>query len=152
MNRFPSTNRLRPGRAALLAVLLGALTGCGSGQGEVSGTVRCNGKLLPFGTIHFLGCDGIPRAGQIQPDGTFCVGVPAGEAKVIVSCLDEGRMNAFGRSTAGRGRSAPPILSGQSFSLIPLRYADWNASGLTVVVKRGKTRQDFALTSSGAGS
>jgi hypothetical protein len=38
-------------------------------------------------------------------------------------------------------------LSSGTFSLIPLRYADWNASGLTVLVKAGKTMQDFALIS-----
>jgi len=47
--------------------------------------------------------------------------------------------------TAGAGR--PPRGSPGNFSLIPQRYADWDASRLTVVVKRGKTVQDFDLTS-----
>jgi hypothetical protein len=105
MDRFRSLSRLRRG-LALLTLLLGALTGCGSGQGEVSGTVRYNGKPLSFGTIQLLGQDGIPRAGKIQPDGTFSVRVPAGPAKVIVSCVDDARMNHFGSQLAGRDRRA----------------------------------------------
>jgi hypothetical protein len=148
MDRVRWLHLLRPWRAALLVLLLGvSVTGCGSGQGEVRGTVRYKGKPLPFGTIQFLGRDGLPYAGKIQPDGTFSVQVPAGEAKVIVSCVDEARMSRYTRQlTAGRGRIAPPPSSG-NFSLIPRRYADWNASGLTVLVERGQTVQDFTLTS-----
>jgi hypothetical protein len=140
---------LPPLRAALPILLLcAALTGCGRGVGEVSGTVRCNGRPLPFGTIQFLGTDGLPRAGAIGPDGSYSVQVPVGTAKVIVSCVDEARMKRVSSQlAAGRGRSAPaPAPSGQ-LSLIPQRYADWDASGLTVVVESGKTERDFDLSS-----
>jgi hypothetical protein len=148
MNRFRSLNRLRPGPAALLAVLLAVpITGCGPGRGEVSGTVRYNGKPLPLGTIQFLGQDGIPHAAPIQSDGTYTVSVPAGEAKVIVSCMDEYRLNQFtAQLAAGRSRATPPPASNKSFSLIPSRYTDWNASGLTALVERGKSVHDFNLT------
>ena len=109
MDRFRSLPR--PGRAALLALLLGAsAASCGWGQGEVRGTVRYNGKPLPFGTIQFLGSDGVPRAGAIGPDGTFAVRLPAGEARVIVRCVDEERLSRFTRRLAGDrgGRAAPP--------------------------------------------
>jgi hypothetical protein len=150
MNRVRSSDRPRPGRAALLALLLGAsIAGCGTGTGEVRGTVRYNGKPLPFGTIQFLGADGIPHAAPIGPDGTFLLRVPAGAARVIVSCVDEARLNHFaGQLAAGRGgRVAPPRPPSGGFSLIPPRYADWNASGLTARVERGQTVQDFALVS-----
>jgi hypothetical protein len=148
MDRFHSLTRRRAAGAALLAVLLCAsLAGCGSGRGEVSGTVRCDGKPLPHGTIQFLGEDGVPHAARIQPDGTFAVEVPAGEAKVIVSCVDEARLGRFTSQLAGHSRGAPPPASSGNFSLIPQRYADWNASGLTVLVRRGQTVRDFDLTS-----
>jgi hypothetical protein len=148
MSRFRSLDLPRPRRDALVALLLGAsLAGCGPGQGEVSGVVRVNGRPLPFGTIQFLGPDGVPRAGKIRPDGTFSVGVPPGEAKVIVSCVDEARLSRSAATPAGRGRrAAPPPSPSGGFSLIPGRYADWDASGLKVVVRPGKTVQDFALT------
>src|SRR5262245_21192430 len=129
MARFPSLNRLRLGRVGLLALLLGT-AGCGSGQGVVSGTIRYNGKPLPFGTIQFLGPDGIPRAGQIHSDGTFSVSVPAGPARVIVSCVAQPRPNQLTGPLAGRsGRAAAATLTSGTFALIPQRYADWNASG-----------------------
>jgi hypothetical protein len=147
MHRVRSLTRRHPARAALLAVLLATLTGCGSGLGEVSGTVRYNGKPLPFGTIQFLGQDGIPYAGQIQPGGTFTALVPVGEAKVIVSCIDEARLSRRNGQASHSGRAAALPLSPGNISLLPARYADGNASRLTVVVKPGKTTQYFALTS-----
>jgi hypothetical protein len=149
MERFCSSGRRRAGRAALLALLLGtSLTGCRPGQGEVSGTVRYNGRPLPFGTVQFLGRDGVPYAAAIQPDGTFSARVPAGEAKVIVSCVDEPRLTSYtGQLASSRGRVAPRGPAPGNFSLIPTRYADWDASGLTVQVRRGGTVQDFDLTS-----
>jgi hypothetical protein len=129
-------------------MLAALLAGCGPGKGEVRGTVRYNGKPLPSGTVQFLGADGIPHAGTIQPDGTFAVQVPAGEAKVVVSSVDEAGMIRLTRAlTAGRGRAAPPPPSSANYSRIPLRYADWNASGLTVLVERGGTNHDFDLVS-----
>ncbi len=149
MDRFRSLPR-RPVSAALLTLLLAvSLTGCGARREEVSGVVRYNGKPLSSGTIQFLGEDGIPYAGKIQPDGTFAVEVPVGEAKVIVSCVDETRLARLTSQMAANreGRGAPPPTSAGTSSLIPQRYADWDASGLTVHVQRGKTVQDFDLTS-----
>jgi hypothetical protein len=148
MDRFRSWNGLRLERIALVAlVACGPIIGCGPGRGEVSGTVRYNGKPLPSGTIQFLGSDGVPCAGTIHSDGTFSVQVPAGEAKVIVSCLDEAKLKQYsGALMAAKGRGIPPSQPGK-LSLIPLRYADWTNSGLTVVVTSGKTEQDFNLIS-----
>ncbi len=148
MNRLRSLLSPRPTRAALLALLLGGLAvGCGTSQGEVSGTVRYQGKPLAFGTVQFLGADGIPYAAQIQPDGTFSVRLPAGPAKVIVRCVDEARLSrAVSRSASRHSRTAVPGPVG-NVSLIPQRYADWDASGLTVVVTPGQNVQDFNLVS-----
>ena len=147
MKRIRSVCGRCPGQVGLALLLCVSIGGCG-GLGEVRGTVRCNGKPLPFGTIQFLGRDGLPHAGPIGPDGTFAVAVPAGEAKVIVSCLPEAGTNRVnGPSTASAGRAAPPASAQAKRSLIPPRYADWDASGLTVRVERGPMTQDFALTS-----
>ena len=59
MKRFRSSARQGPRHTALPLLLGVLLTGCGSGQEEVSGTVRYKGKPLPFGTIQFLGSDGV---------------------------------------------------------------------------------------------
>jgi hypothetical protein len=74
--------------------------------------------------------------------------VPAGEAKVIVSCVDEAGMSRFTRRlAANRSRVAAPPVSTRNFSRIPQRYTAWNASGLTVLVEGGQTVKDFALVS-----
>jgi hypothetical protein len=140
----PFRSSARPRLAALLALLSCSVAGCGSGLAEVSGTVSYKGKPLPSGTIQFLGQDGIPRAGRIQPDGTFSVQVPVGEAKIIVSRDEPAAPGPAGRAASGGRRPAPPTPSADQ---LPRRYSDWDASRLTVVVKRGKTTQDFALTS-----
>jgi hypothetical protein len=147
MCRVSFWDRFLGGRSALPALLVCAsLTGCGSGDGEVTGTVRYKGKPLSFGTIQFLGQDSRPRAAPIQPDGSFLVQVPTGKAKVIVSCVDEAKLKHLApQSVAGDGRSAAGRLANANISLIPRRYADWDASGLTVVVETGQTVQDFAL-------
>jgi hypothetical protein len=135
---------------SLLAVLmLTAVTGCGPGRGEVRGTVFVDGKPLPSGTIQFLGVDGIPCAGAIGPDGTFSVQVPRGDAKVIVTCMNEIRMQQVSAElrTASGSRSAPPAAMPDNLSKIPIRYADWTTSGLSVRVTGRKNEQDFALTS-----
>jgi hypothetical protein len=149
MHRLRWSPRPGPWRIALLAALLGAaLTGCGAGQAEVSGTVRYNGKPLTHGTIQFLGAEGIPYAGTIQADGTFSVQVPVGQTRVIVSCVDEGKLKrSTTRVAASHNRAAVASTSAVNAPLLPQRYADWNASGLTVLVKSGGTVQDFALTS-----
>jgi hypothetical protein len=137
-----------PGRVVLPGLVLSvALAGCGPGQAEVSGTVRYKGKPLPSGTIQFLASDGLIYPGTIQSDGSFAVRVPAGEAKVLIRCVDEERLSRFTARQAGKsGRIAAPAAAAGSFSLIPQRYADWGTSHLAVRVERVKTTQDFDLT------
>jgi hypothetical protein len=149
MNRFNVFNRLCSRRSALAALLLcGALTGCGPGVGEVSGTVRYDGKPLTSGTIQFLARDGIPYAAQIQADGTFAVQVPVGEARVIISSVDEARQpRGQARRQGSSVRAVPPPGGAGVGARIPLRYADWDTSGLTVLVEEGETVRDFALVS-----
>jgi hypothetical protein len=143
------TSWRRPRQAVLLAALFCVpAVGCGAGLGQVNGTVRCNGKPLPSGTIQFLGSDGVPVSAAIQPDGTFSALVPVGQAKVMVSCVDEARLKpAASRPAASNARKTTPPAPGAKISLIPQRYADWEASGLTVLVATDRTVQDFNLQS-----
>jgi hypothetical protein len=139
-------HRLRSSALALL--LCGLAAGCDSGPGEVSGTVRYQGKPLPAGTIQFLAADGVPYAAAIQPDGTYTVRLPAGPAKVLVRCVDEARLSqAVGKAAANRhSRTAAAPVAVANVSRIPQRYADWDASGLKLVVQAGENVQDFNLT------
>lgn len=141
----------RPVLLALVAIgLCSTLAGCGSGVGELHGTVRYNGKPLEQGNIQFLARDGIPRTARIGPNGAFSVSLPAGSAKVMVVSVDERQLGRFTSAMAGRGaagvRSAPPRMPKGNFSRIPQRYADWDTSGLTIEVGSGTTTHDFTLT------
>ena len=111
------------------------------------GTVRYKGKALSGGTIQFLGSDGATYPAKIGPDGTYRVRVRVGEAQVLVSCVDEGRMvehlRKLGDFTRGAKAGAAP--EGRSFNLIPEEYAAWSTSGLKVSIQGGKNSHDFDL-------
>jgi hypothetical protein len=55
--RFCETTRRRWFEASLAATMIGAIAGCGSGDGlnrqAVTGIVTCDGKLIPAGAILF---------------------------------------------------------------------------------------------------
>src|SRR5260370_38063370 len=78
------------GRAAGAVGLLTALAlaaGCGGGStGEVTGTVRVDGKPPPPGSsITFFPMDGkSPTAGGLIEDGKYTVRVPVGMAKIEI--------------------------------------------------------------------
>jgi hypothetical protein len=129
-------------------LLTTCLVGCDAGLHEVSGTVFYDGNPLPAGTIQFLGADGVPRAGDIGADGTFSVQVPMGEAQVIVASMKEVRKKTAKTGPEPAGvRSAPAANAPGLESRIPMRYASWATSGLSVTVTSGKQVQDFSLTS-----
>jgi hypothetical protein len=114
---------------------------------DVTGTVRYKGKALGGGTLPFLGSDGAAYPAKIDPDGTYHARVGVGEAKVLVSCVDEGRMVEHLRKLSDftRGAKAGAAPGSRSFSLIPERYAAWSTSGLTVTIQTGKNSLDFDL-------
>jgi hypothetical protein len=132
------------------ALLLTAVSGCGKGQGEITGKVRYRNAPLPCGTIQFLGSDGLPYAAPIGPDGSYSVRVPEGDARVIVVCRDEARLaglqqQAVATGRLGRPMAAPAQPTGQVPTL-PQRYADWDASGLAATIEAGTNTVDFDLT------
>jgi hypothetical protein len=85
-------------------------SGCGGGVGDVSGKITYKGKEVVFGTVSFVGADGIPRAARINPDGTYTVkDVAVGEAKItVVSELPPQGGNSTQPRGGGRGREELP--------------------------------------------
>lgn len=145
----------RPTRAAALALL--ALAGCGGGTASVSGKVTFQGKPVVYGTVVLIGADGLPRSGQIQPDGTFTVpGVAVGTAKAAVSSppppgAEPAKKAARGGRDAEDDERAPPpppapvdpaVVKG--WFPLPEKYGDPDKSGLTVQVGSGQPA-DFDL-------
>jgi hypothetical protein len=114
---------------------------------DVSGTVRYKGKALGGGTIQFLGSDGATYPAKIGSDGTYRARVRVGQARVLVSCVDEARMVEYLQKPSDftRGNKAGVAPQSQSFSLIPEKYAAWSTSGLKVTIQGGKNTHDFDL-------
>lgn len=148
-----------------LALGLGSLlvSGCGTGLGEVSGTVRYNGQPLPFGTVQIESIAGTVHPGTINPDGTYIVtGVPTGPARICVTAVDEKALVSAAHQAAAKSRATipgrllkkeaepatiPAPAKGRSLlePLIPAHYGEFATSGLNVEVKRGPTRHDIDL-------
>jgi hypothetical protein len=114
---------------------------------DASGTVRYKGKALCGGTIPFLGSDGAAYPAKIGADGTYRARVRVGQAKVLVSCVDEARMVEHLRKLSDFTRRAKTGAApeSRSFSLIPERYAAWSTSGLKASIQAGKNTHDFDL-------
>jgi hypothetical protein len=130
------TAAVRGGWGLLLAL---AVSGCGRG-GQVSGTVSYRDQPLPDGTVMLLASDGRVYDGQIQSDGTFRIAaVPAGPAKVRVTSMTAGQAEKEGSGKEeGRGKQRA-LVKGGGRSRIPPQYGDFERSGLTVTVEKGKT-------------
>ena len=129
---------MRRASVSVLLSLLLSLTGCGSGEIVVSGTVTLDGKPLEEGNIAFrpLPASATSEAtgGPIK-GGKYQVKVPPGRNRIEINAT---------RATPGPkgplGTTAPPK------SIIPEKY---NAqSKLTEEVRVGGTNEfNFALTS-----
>jgi hypothetical protein len=109
--------------------------------------VRYKGKALKGGTIQFLGSDGAGYQAKIGAVGTYRAGVRVGDAQVLVSSIDEGRMveHLQKRSDFTRGNKAGVAPESRSFNLIPEKYAAWSTSDLKVSLQGGKDSLDFDL-------
>lgn len=159
-----------------LAVLLGAVNGCGGGKGTVSGKVTLDGKPLPAGKIGFVPSKGVGASGEIK-DGQYSVsGVPAGDMKVTVetksikSKIDE--LSSAVRLSVRSSQPPPGVKMPEgakkaleeerkrdeemkqelkelraAYRQIPEKYSKADSSGLTLKVKGGTNNFDVSLSS-----
>jgi hypothetical protein len=144
--------------AGLLAAGGLVLTGCGSGRpatAKVTGKVTLAGQPVPQGTITFYPQTGRPATGRLQSDGTYTLttfdpgdGALVGKHTVTVEAVKfsgvEPPKSVEEEMKQGKGLSSsrtPP----QSERLVPPRYAQRDASGLTAEVKPGPNTFDFDL-------
>jgi hypothetical protein len=121
-------------------MFLVAATGCGSGDGlaEVRGTVTVDGEPAKVGAVTFIPVDGASQtAGAKIVDGAYAARVPPGTFKVEVRVS-----KVVGERKVYDAPDAPvkQILA----EMLPPRYND--ESELTLGVKPGENRKDFALT------
>jgi hypothetical protein len=132
-------------RIAILLTAL-ALTGCG-GTADLSGKVTYQGKPVVYGSVVVIGSDGVPKSGEIKPDGTYRVnGVKVGSAKVAVSSPRPPGSDPPKkvRERGDDGDKPPPEVTPappeviKNWFPIPNKYGDPAKSELTVDVQSGK--------------
>jgi hypothetical protein len=160
----PRSRRSFVGSAAL--VLGVALTsGCGGGEGTVSGKVLYNGKPLPGGVVTFR-----PTAGgkktvttPIDEGGNFKATLPVGDVQIAVDNRELQAQAAPAEIAAkinlppavkakllpAKGGAAPEGTASErppgTYVPIPSRYYDVTNSGLTLTVKAGAQPFDIML-------
>ena len=132
----------------VVVVAVGALA-CGCSQRpqpvSVSGKVFYNDKPLQFGVVMFQPARGQLGVGEIQEGGFFRLssyaiddGVIAGKHRVCVTCF-EGQRPRKDSPGSGGGTASGELL-------IPRKYTEFGASGLTAEVKEsGEQTFEFRL-------
>jgi hypothetical protein len=123
-----------------IGILFPILSGCGSNDVQVSGTVRYEGQPLPLGIVSFQPESAkTAQTVRIRPDGTYVIAkVPVGAVRVAVST--ESRSLAPSPPTPDSSppeRPKPPP--------IPKRYGKFEESGLSFVIQRGAQKYDIDL-------
>jgi hypothetical protein len=152
-----------------LGLLLLVVTGCGPGQGKVSGRVLYEGAPLPGGRVTFRPADASLNSvsAEVDEQGNYTVPLPAGPVQVSV---DNRELEPRGRQDGappmdlprdvleklrGGGKpdpekrkppeNAPQKPTGR-YVVIPNRYYDIETSGLEFTVQRGDQNHDIVLT------
>jgi len=134
-------------RAGLAAVVLAALTGCGSKQATVEGSVSYDSQPLTHGTVSFIGADGRVDSAQIQPDGTYkATRVPPGEAVITVQTYP---LPPQVQPPDQPAPKEPPNRGEARYVRIPALYADAKRSPLRLTVQSGSQTHDLKLTKTG---
>src|SRR5206468_1180894 len=104
------------------AVVFLAILGCGSGRGDLHGTISYKGKLLTTGSVQVVGSDGIPKGAEIQSDGSYQVrDILAGEVKIAVNSPDPGKVKFIPRK---KNEAPPPKADRTGWFSIPEHYGD----------------------------
>jgi hypothetical protein len=169
----PTTNRmLRLLPVFALAFLFG-VTGCSKG-GKVTGTVKLDGKIVPFGTITFHPAKGKAVSAEFE-DGKYSVEkVPPGECTVTVDTSRyRAELNSGGKEgpsgmamppgvkMPGAGQGAPAEMKDamnqgreqqkerlarlQKMIDVPKDFADPKTSGMTYTITSGSQEIDIEM-------
>jgi hypothetical protein len=143
----------------IAAVILGNVSGCSSDDGigtryPVNGKVTLKGEPVAKGTVTFTPTDqggGRTATGDLQSDGSYTLttatprdGALPGKYRIAISAVEIDR-SVTKNKTGGMYR-VDLLAKAPRKVLVPLKYGDPNASGLTAEVKPQTNRLDFDLT------
>jgi hypothetical protein len=127
--------------AGLVLVVLAA--GCGPRFGDVSGTVKYQGKPVSGGTITFFDAANKTASSLIAPDGSYAVKhVAAGQARITV-------VTPMPINFKGMSAGLQPVADGGAGPgpgpALPAKYGDPSQSGLTCDVRSTNQTHDVTL-------
>jgi hypothetical protein len=140
--------------AALAVLAILGMTGCGKGQGVVTGTVTFQDRPLVVGSVVILASDGIPRNAHILPGGSYTLpDVPCGDARLAVHSPDPAQMAELLEAEKikikkGLSQSLErklPVIDRAKWFPIPPAYSDFEKSGLEFRVEEGNNSFDIRL-------
>jgi hypothetical protein len=147
-------------------LLLGALAGCGPGEGTVSGQVKFKGKPLPGGRISFIPTDPRhpPATATLDENGRYQLTVAAGEVKISLDNRELAPLVNKGPTGLPQGlpgniklprdvkAQAPPDQPQPQFEKLPGKYVEIpgkyyqiETSGLSYKVAPGAQTHDIEL-------
>ncbi len=128
----------RSHRIVFVVILTGLclLGGCGERRplAPVTGRVLYDGQPLESGTVSFQPEYGQPATAVIQPDGTFVLRT-VGEGSGAVVGRNRVRVACYAAPNSGTTEGGEGELGRL---LIPVKYTDYETSGLAVEVQPGK--------------
>ena len=136
-------------RATPLLLLLGALTGCGQGRGDLAGNVTYNGKPVVRGSVSVAPAGQPPKTVPIE-DGRYAVAdVPAGAVKIAVHSPNPDESVVISRDPPaakpkGKAKAAKGPDPGGWFP-IPEKYGHFDRSELRFQVAPGQNKFDLEL-------
>ena len=127
-----------------LGFVLLALVGCGSGKGDVSGTVTYKKNPLKFGSVTIVAANGLAFQGEIAENGRYEIkNIPLGKAKFFVVCQSsKGTVNLAKSGRPGSDSAAPPEVP---VNLIPDKYSDFSQENLAHEITSGENTIDLKL-------
>ena len=133
-------------KVGLWMVVVVGPVGCGGPfTGEVSGTVKYNGNLLPGGIVTISHPDGRVATCTIREDGSYSIpNAPGGEVKVSVQTLTP--LPAIPPFMLRGAPKSESVERAGKYVKIPERYSDPAKSGLNLTVKRGSQEFPIELT------
>jgi hypothetical protein len=133
-------------------VIAFGLAGCGGPTfAPVEGKVTLDGQAVSAGRVTFYSADGKSAIiAKISPDGTYrAVDVPCETVRVTVAPLEKLERIRVQRGAKGKasGISEAQAEALENTTKIPEKYADPDASGLTVTVKSGANTYNIEISS-----
>jgi hypothetical protein len=143
-----------PALCTVFLLLPLALTGCGGQQdATVTGTVLFDGKPITGSqvTVTFMGENGKPGIGKVDPEGNYKVQVAPGNVKITLAVplfrtLAGGRVQEMDPAKFGaKGAVVKASERNKDLPKIPDRFTDPTKTTLTFIVKPGTQKHDIEI-------